>query len=434
MTLNAYRPVLALPGVPRLLAFSVVARMPIIASSLATTLYVVLGMGLGYGAAGLVAASSTIGAAVGGPWRGRTVDRLGLRRSLVPSVLVQALFWGSVPFLGYRALLAAAFVGGVMTVPIFNVVRQALAAVVPQQHQRAAFALDSIGTELSFMVAPALAVLLATRWSPTGSVVFTGVTTVLSGVGLMLLNPRTAADASPSGPSGAVGETGGTRGRRLWSRPAVLTPAVLRVLLITFGAVLVLGGSDISAVADLRASGDVAASWMFFVAWSVASIVGGLVFGAVRRPLSPAVLLVALGLLTVPVGLVSGAGSLSLAILPAGFVCAPVLTATAALVSRLVPADQMGEAMGWYGAAMTVGLALGSPLAGAAIDGLGPWAGFAAVGGVGVLVAALALLVRPVGTASDGATASAATAPAVEAGPAPSEAGLVEPEVPGLVT
>src|SRR3954454_9038366 len=105
MSVTAYRHVLARPGVLRLLGFAVLARVPKAASTVVITLYVVLGMDRGYAAAGLVGAAATIGTAGGGPWRGRAVDRFGLRRALLPSVLVEAGTWASIPFLGFQALL-----------------------------------------------------------------------------------------------------------------------------------------------------------------------------------------------------------------------------------------------------------------------------------------------------------------------------------------
>jgi hypothetical protein len=58
-------------------------------------------------------------------------------------------------------------------------------------------------------------------------------------------------------------------------------------------------------------------------------------------------------------------------------------------VSRLAPAVALGEATGLQSSALGAGFALGSPVAGMAIDASGPGAGFAAAGLVG-LAAALA--------------------------------------------
>ena len=79
----------------------------------------------------------------------------------------------------------------------------------------------------------------------------------------------------------------------------------------------------------------------------------------------------------------------------AGVFCAPSLTAAADELSRLVPESVRGEALGWHAAAMTTGVALGSPIAGLVID-LGGWrAAFAAVAGIGLALAALCLVLSP---------------------------------------
>jgi MFS family permease len=419
MSLVAYRRVLALPGVLRLLAFAVLARVPHAGAGVVITLYVVLGTGRGYAAAGLMAAMSTIGTAIGAPWRGRAVDRVGLRRALLPSVLGVAAVWTAIPFLGFGALLLVAFVGGLLSVPIFIVVRQSLAALVPLPQQHTAFALDSIGTEVTFMIGPALAVLLATQWSTTGTVFAVGAALALAGLGLMIFNPPTRSVVAPDQrpePSvieaGAPGIEAGAPGIEAGTpvietgapavgggTPALLRdPALLAVLAITGGTLVVLSGTDVSIVAQVRATGELGLTWLVFVAWALSSLVGGLVFGAAHRAVPPALLLFGLGLLTIPVGLAASAWWLAVAVMPAGFLCAPTISATATAISRLVPEERRGEAMGWYGSAMTLGIAAGTPAAGTAIDALGPWAGFAVLGSVGVGVASIGLLLIPWGT------------------------------------
>jgi MFS family permease len=409
MSIVAYRHVLALPGVLRLLGFAVLARVPHAASTVVITLYVVLGMGRGYAAAGLVAAVSTIGVAIGGPWRGRAVDRYGLRRALLPSILVEAGTWAAIPFLGFGALLLVVFVGGLMAVPIFTVVRQSLAVLVPLPQQRTAYTLDSIGTELTFMAGPALGVLLATQWSTTGTVFTVGAALALAGTGLMVFNPPTRSAVDPqeqslppaeAEPAGRAEKAAAGRAEPepAAGRALLRDPALLAVLAVTAVSLAVLAGTDVSIVAHVRADGQVGLAWVVFIAWSVSSLLGGLVFGATRRPVPPYLLLLGLGLLTVPVGFAPSTWWLVLAIAPAGFFCAPAISATAAAISRLVPESRRGEAMGWYGSAMTLGIAAGTPAAGTAIDLIGAWAGFALLGGVGVVVALIGLILIPWGT------------------------------------
>ena len=405
MSLAAYRHVLALPGVLRLLGFAVLARVPQAGSGVALTLYVVQGTGRGYAAAGLVAAVSTIGIGIGAPWRGRAVDRFGLRPALLPSVVVEAGAWAAIPFLGFRALLVAVFLGGLLSVPIFTVVRQSLAVLVPLPQQRAAYALDSIGTELTFMAGPTLAVLLATQWSTTGTVFAVGAALALSGLGLMIFNPPTRSAVPAVAGEGVAGEAMAGEGEAVpgereepAARALLRSRPLLLVLAVTVGTLAVLSGTDVAIVAHVRAHGEVGLTWVVFIAGSLASLVGGLVFGASHRVVSPYLLLLGLGLLTIPVGFTPSTWWLALALVPAGFLVASTLSATATSISRLVPEERRGEAMGWYGSAMRLGIAIGTPVAGSAIDLIDPWTGFAVVGGIGVVVALIGLLLIPSGT------------------------------------
>ncbi|WP_200211218.1 MFS transporter [Micromonospora coerulea] len=383
VNLKPYRQALALPGLRSLLLVSVLARIPLTATGVTLTFYVVLDLGRGYGAAGLVGAALTVGAAVGSPLLGRLVDRRGLRPVLVLTTAAEALFWAGAPALSYPVLLPAAFVAGLLALPVFSVVRQSVAALVPAERRRPAYALDSMSVELSFMVGPALAVALATAVSPRATLWAVGAGIVAAGIVFWLLNPPTRSAEEPAGPQRRVP-------RREW-----LTPRLLAVLAVSLAATLVLGGTDVAVVAVLRASGEVGWTGAVLAMWAVASLVGGFAYGAVSRSFSPLALMAALSLCTIPVGL-GGAHwwLLCLALVPAGALCAPTIAATSDAVSRLAPAGVRGEAMGLHGSAVTVGIAVGAPLAGAVIDASLPLWGFAVTGAVGLLVAMAVLPVE----------------------------------------
>jgi MFS family permease len=82
---------------------------------------------------------------------------------------------------------------------------------------------------------------------------------------------------------------------------------------------------------------------------------------------------------------------LAILLIPCGALCAPTITASADAVSRMTPAGARGEAMGLHNSSLTVGVALGGPLAGLAADHLSPPWGFVAVGSAGALIALLVL-------------------------------------------
>ncbi|HEY6795388.1 MAG TPA: MFS transporter [Kineosporiaceae bacterium] len=404
---SPYRQVLALPGVTRLLLFAVLARVPITAAGVVLTLHVVTALHGGYAAAGLVATASTVADAVGGPWRGRAVDRSGLRRALLPSVVVATAAWALAPFASYRQLLVLAVAGGLLGLPVFTVVRQSLSVLVPVGQQRTAFSLDGVGTEASFMIGPAVGVLLCTQASTRVALCALAGATLVVGLGLLAMNPptRTAVTTGFGRHPAPVGASAPTPaqapGAPVPGRPGVaalarrewFTPSLVAVLAVAAGATVVLAGTDVALVAHLREHGAIGLTGLVFVAWGASSMAGGLVYGSLHRQVSPFVLLLALALLTVPVGAAPGPALLLVTILPAAAVCAPVIAATAEGVSRAVTEGARGEAMGWHGAALRVGSAIGAPLAGVFMDAQGAWSGFVAVGGAGAMIAGSGLLV-----------------------------------------
>jgi MFS family permease len=144
MPSTTYGTVLRLPGVARLFVVAFLARIPAAMVGVVLTLHVVSTLDRGYGQAGIVVGAATVGIALGAPWRGRLVDKLGLRRAIAPSVVVESAVWLAAPHLSYELLIAAVFVGGLFLVPVFSVSRQSLAVLVPIAHQRAAFGRVSV--------------------------------------------------------------------------------------------------------------------------------------------------------------------------------------------------------------------------------------------------------------------------------------------------
>ena len=103
-----------------------------------------------------------------------------------------------------------------------------------------------------------------------------------------------------------------------------------------------------------------------------------------------------MAVLTVPMAFATDTWSLALLSIAPGMVCAPVLSAASEWLTDLVAEKRRGEAMGWYGSALTGGTALGSPISGATVDLLGANTGFVMVGAIGTLICAVALTAQQV--------------------------------------
>ena len=391
--LAAYRRVLQVRGMPSLYLVGVLARLPHVGGGLALTLYAVEGLGRGYFEAGLVTAALTVGVALGGPWRGRLVDRVGLRRALVPSIVAMPVLWVVAAFSPYQLLLPVALLAGLLAVPVFTVVRQAISVIVPEHSRRAGFALDSVLVEASFVSGPPLVVVAVTQVGPEVALIAIGIGEAVAGVILAWLNPRLRDD--PDAVRGHLRPTTGSGGptdRRRSPLPRWMTPGLLAMYACSFGTAFVLAGSEVGVIAVLRGLDRLDMLAWVFVVWGVASGAGGLVYGAMRRGASsPLVLLAWLSLATLPLALATTPLLLLVLVVPAGVLVAPALSASADGVSRRTVDSNRGEAMGWHGTSITAGFSLGAPLAGAMADTVAPWTAFVLVAVVSGVLAVVGL-------------------------------------------
>lgn len=411
MNMGAYRHVLAIRDTRRILLLGLLVRIPMFAGTIILTLHVVASLGRSYGQAGLVTAAATVAVAVSGPWRGRLLDHIGLRRTVGPSILVQVVCWSIAPWVDYAPLVALAALAGLFVVPTFSILRQVILRSTPVEHRRTALSLDSAATELSFMAGPALGVWMATSWDTSWALFACEMGSAAAGFVIWLVNPAltsaTARAARTDSPAATeeLGEPtraeavadraqeradidgGGAAPRSPRAIRGFITLPVATVYLAAAASTLVLTGTDVGVVAALREFERPESIGWVLALWGAGSLVGGLLYGAWHRSFSVFWLLGGLSVTTAPVALAVGVPSFAVLITVCGVLCAPTITATVEQLSRLVPERFRGEMMGWHGSAMTTGSALGAPIAGFAIDHGGWQWGFLVVSVIGLFAA-----------------------------------------------
>ncbi len=368
--LARYRSVLAVPGSLRLYATAVFARLPQGMSSLATLL-LVRESTHSYALAGLAVGGEAIASAAVGPVQGRLVDRFGRRQVLAPWALAQAVLYvalvlsarAGAPGLALVAL--ACGVGGAQPA-IAPVVRGLLRTVFGDAATReSAYALESVIQELIWITGPLLVAVVIALASPAAALLLCALL-CLVGTSLFLTVPATRARpaAVPRGGPGV-----------LRSIPE------LRALLVPIGLMgVAIGATEVGLPSLALHSGSRASTGLLLALWSVGSLVGGLLYGArewtlplaerYRRLLTVAVVCAAplVFARSIPVGLLGA--------LCTGLSVAPVFSCQYALVGRAVPEGAETEAFTWMSSALVAGLAGGSAVGGALIDGLGVSAPF----------------------------------------------------------
>ncbi|WBB77896.1 MFS transporter [Micromonospora sp. WMMD882] len=375
--LDQYRQVFAVRGFPLVMALGLLAKLPVVAIPIILTLHVATGLGRGYGQAGLVIAAWTAGVTVGAPVQGRLIQRYGLRPVLAVVTLAQGVFWGLAPHLSFRVFAVGAAMSGLLLVSGSTVVRLAIGGLVPQARRHTAFAVDSMITELSIMIGPPLAILAVSLTTTDGALTSLAVALALSCGALTVANPRI--EGTPT--------AGGTTPRAAGARRSWLTARMVAVLACSLAAGAIVTGYEVVVVGALRSTDQLDWTGLVLFWCAVCSLAGGLLYGTLPRGLPVPLVIGLLALATMPLGLVGSRWwLLALAIAPAAALVAPAFAATANAVTQEAPGHQ-AVAMSSYGAVLSAGSSVGAPVAGAAFEAGGAGAGFASVGGLGLLVA-----------------------------------------------
>jgi MFS family permease len=381
--MSTYGSLLRTPGVARIIAAQLTARLPNGMLSLAYLLRVQY-VTHSYGDAGLVLAATSVGQAIAGPLTSRWMGRWGMRPVLILTTLVCATTVFSIAFFTMTVpiYMAVGFLGGLSTPPVQPAVRTIYPKMVTSTGLTRLFALDASAQEIIWVAGPVIITFVSIQVSTVIGVIIPGV--FLLGGGLwFLLSPE-------------VGKVRIPRSRR--SLGAVLSKKP--VILATLVGLLLIGGcsSTEASVVSVFGHGGPQAGIVLAI-WSIGSLIGGLALGSQqldRWALSRRMVVVAGGIalatLAVAAPWFGTFWSLTTALLVAGIGIAPALGVMSAIVASSVRFSETAEAYGWVGTGQLIGAAAGSAVAGFFIDSHGPIGGFLVAAVLAALGAIVALL------------------------------------------
>lgn len=390
--MRTYREILAIPGALRFSSAGLLARSGGAMMGLGIVLMVSALYG-SYGLAGALVAANAAAWALGTAVLSNLVDRYGQRKVMYPATVASAatlaiLVTFAVLQLPAWTLFAPAIISGVTGGSPGALVRARWSHVTSDARQlHAAFSLESTLDEVTFVVGPVLATALSTSVHPAAGLI---APIVLSLLGAQLFYSQRATEPPVAPPP----EPGTERPAAL-RRFILLTPGVAAIVVVNLLIGCVFGGVDVSVVAATTDWGFRSASGIILAAFSGASGVAGLLYGARhwRSPLPGrfvtgvvALFVATLGLhLTSSVLVLTGIGVLI------GLTVAPTFINGNTLIGRLVLRERLTEGLSWMGTGIGIGVAIGSSIAGGVIDTGGYPAGFAVVTGFAGLAALIAV-------------------------------------------
>ncbi|GAA2025509.1 MFS transporter [Catenulispora yoronensis] len=372
-----YLALLRLPFLARLLAGSLVGRLPGGMAILMIPL-ALRRSGLDYGFVGLASGALAVSAAVGGPVLGRLVDRVGQVKVLVPAAVGSGLGFAVLALApGDRvAVLVGVVLAGAAAPPLEPCIRILWPSLVSADKLASAYALDSAAQELIFVSGP-LVVAGCVAWASPVAALWLGAVLGVVGV-LVVVTARPVREWRP--------ESRETH----WLGP-LRSPGLVVLLASLIGLGVAIGTLNVFLVdyAEHHRFPGGAGTLMAINAFG--SLLGALAYGArTWRGSPPSQLLwlrVGLGVSYALLLFVPAPPLMVVAMVLSGVCFAPSLTVLFMLTGELAPAGTATEAFAWLITLFSVGAATGSAITGFVVDhaSLGA-AAVTAVAGVGSAV------------------------------------------------
>jgi MFS family permease len=404
---SRYRALLADPAFTGLLASSVLARMPLGMNSLAILLFMRARTG-SFLQAGVAVGVYTLASAAAAPLQGRLLDSLRHRRvllagALADTTLLIALVIAAKAGAASGSLIVLVALAGAATPPVSASLRSLWPHVVGGAGElESAYALDATTQEVIWTLGPVMVGACTAIASASAAIVLCA--------GVCLLGTTLFAAMLP------LGSAGGPKAHRRSAGGAIRSGA-LRALFVSVALLgVTIGAMEVGLPALAVHLGAPSAAGVLLAMLSVGSMAGGVLYGIRRwrRPLAVRheALLAAAALLSLPLLLVGSLPEAILLTMLAGTACAPALSCQYALVEALAPTGTASEAFNWHTAALVAGIAAGTAIGGALVEGIGVRAAFLLACGAVGLGAALAVAWRAqIGSAS---ARDAANGPSVE--------------------
>ena len=427
--MRSYREVLAIREVWTTILLSALTRLPIFGLTMLITLHVVETLGMSYRLAGAVTTFVTISSMISAPWRGSMTDRKGLRRTMIPSIVVMTAVYVVAPWLGYYPLLVIMAIGYLWNYPIYTIPRQVLIATVPLRKRRAALSLDAVSIEICYMFGPMVSIIIASSVGTRTTMIGCAVLAAIGATGLTILdppiaetsgaasdgqapsspspdgtpspNPRPAAEPDVVAQSSAAEALAAEGATRDPDAPTIDVPTAhptkgsplawvnrftVAILIGCLAAGYALGGIELTTVGAMREMGSTQAIGWVLAFSGLGSALGGTIYGALNRSVPMPALLTLMGLTAAATTLATSPLQAGLILLVGGLFVSPTLTASIDQLTNLTPPSRRGSVIGWQGSFLNAGVAISAPTIGAVIDGVGWHQAFILSGAVAAVI------------------------------------------------
>lgn len=379
---NPYRELFTAPGALGLAIASTIVRLPQAMIGIGIVTMLVQKTGL-YWLAGAVAGVYTLVNALAGPQISKLVDRHGQSRVL-PYVTAYSIGM-------LLALIVAVYLQAPATL-LF--ILAALAGTMPSMPAmirarwlqlfrgrpllHTAFSLDTVITELVFTIGPPVAIVLSTSVFPEAGPLF-ALLLLVFGITAFLMQKQT--------------EPKVVEGIGKQSSSTLLIPGVRTIVFALLALGVIAGSVEVAVVAFANMQGWPASASFVLAAYAFGSMIAGLLFGTLKitAPIEKQFLCggMVMAITTVFPILSPNVYMLAALLFMAGVSFAPTMVIVMNIGTTILPPSRITEGLTWMTTGISLGVALGSVLAGMVIDLHGARAGF----GVAIIAGFIMVLI-----------------------------------------
>jgi MFS family permease len=350
------------------LGFGALGRIPMAMNTVAIV-FLVSDVRDSFALAGLTSAFYTMSGAILSPRIGKLADQFGTRSVLLPVTAINAVATlGLLYFIDHSTiglLLLAALCGA--TFPNFGSYTRTRwsRSIDDQKELGSALSLESVFDETAFVVGPAFAGFLLSLYGSRSPLLAGIVFLAIGGVGIAL----TSTDHG-----------GFARVHDDHTRGILAIPYVKSLLLSLIALGLLFGSNFVVIIAVAKEAGRVSEGGLWVGLYPIGSTVSGLVYGFIHWKISSSIrYTVSLAVMTVCTSGIlffQDLDTIVFWIIISGIAIGPALISANAYMKELVPLSRLNEAFAFVGAALSIGITIGSTSAGLIVEKFDGWTGF----------------------------------------------------------